>query len=181
MKIVLNFVFFQLCWVACVWGGAQGYWWLGPAAVLAFLCWELLVSHNPVDDLKLVAVVAVIGLLVDSGYVMAGLMQFATPIPSSELAPIWIVAMWVSFALTLNHSMAWLKGKETMAVVFGALGGPFAYWIAWAAWDAVEFTGPLAVVLGVVGVVWAVATPLLLRLADMLHNVPQAEASLATE
>ena len=35
--------------------------------------------------------------------------------------------MWMNFALTLNHAMAWLKGRPVVGLILGAIGGPLAY------------------------------------------------------
>lgn len=171
MNMIINFIAFQVCWVACVWGGAQGYWWLGPVSVLAFAAWELARARNPMLDIKLLAAVIVIGFIIDSAYIQAGLLRYATPVPFAGLAPVWIVAMWAGFALTLNHSLAWLKRNRWLAVAFGAGGGPLAYWIAGKAWDAVFFTDQrMVLALVVIAVVWAVATPLLLALASRFEH-----------
>lgn len=171
----LNFLFFQICWCACVWGGAQGHWWLGLVAVALFGAYEFARSEAWAADLKLVLLVLVAGIVLDSFYVQAGLLRYATPVPVDTIAPVWIWAMWVSFALTLNHSMAWLKGKTWLAVAFGAIGGPLAYYIAGRAWDAVFFdTSRLALVFGVIAVAWAIATPLLLKLADRFNSTAVA-------
>lgn len=164
--LVVNFVLFQLCWAASVWGGANGLWWLGPASVAAFAAWELGFSKDRAGLVTLLVSTAAIGFVVDSGYVLSGLMEFATPVPWSDFAPVWIVGMWMSFALTLNQSLAWLHRRTFAAVILGALGGPFAYWVAGSAWDAVVFTHSTFAALLAVGVVWGIATPLLLRIAN---------------
>ena len=38
--IVINFVLFQIGWLACVVGGATGYPWFGPAIVLAIIAYH---------------------------------------------------------------------------------------------------------------------------------------------
>jgi hypothetical protein len=44
------------------------------------------------------------------------------------IAPVWIIAMWMAFATTLNVALSWLKGRWTLAVVLGAIGGPLAFY-----------------------------------------------------
>lgn len=46
---------------------------------------------------------------------------------SNSIVPIWILALWLGFATTLNVSLAWMQGKTITAVLFGAVGGPLAY------------------------------------------------------
>lgn len=161
---IINFVAFQVCWLACVWGAANGWWWLGPLAVLAFGAWQLNKTHVRDSDLRLVGIAALLGFLVDSGFILAGLVEYASPTPWTDLAPVWIIAMWIGFALTLNHSMDWLAGKPWLAAGLGAIGGPMAYYVGGMVWGAMTFEAPLVLVLVAIGVVWAAVTPVLMAL-----------------
>jgi len=164
MKLVLNIVFFQLTWFACVLGGANGLAWIGPLFCIAFLLAQRYWLGAAKNEWQLVAVIVVIGFLVDSGFVLSGLIQFATPWPLANAAPIWIVAMWANFALTLNHSMRWFQSHLMVATVVGALGGPGAY-LAGRALGAAEFLAADGVVLAVLALAWGAAVPLTLMLA----------------
>jgi hypothetical protein len=171
MKLRLaNLVGFQLVWVAAVFGAAQGLWWPGVFALLLFAGWQLGVNRDWRSDAMLVAIAAVAGFAIDSLWVQLGWMNFASPLPWPQLAPVWIVAMWAGFALTLNHSMALFKEHLWLAALFGLIGGPFAYWIAASAWHAVVIDGWLPY-LGL-GLAWAVVTPALLVMADRLQPRP---------
>lgn len=175
MKLTIaNAVSFQLVWLATVAGAANGLWWAGPLAALMFAAWQLPLSAQPKADLKLMLCAAAAGFVIDSLLVIAGLLRFETAVPWSGLAPVWIVSLWVAFALTLNHSLSALKQRPTLAVGLGLVGGPLAYWVAASAWKAVQL-GPSAVVaLAVIGLVWALATPALLALADWLRQPARA-------
>ena len=165
MGKVINFVLFQVCWIACVWGAAVGAWWLGVVAVTIFASLELARSPARGRELLLIAVLAVIGFTIDTGYVVSGLLEYASPVPSAAVAPAWIVALWVSFGLTLNRSLAWLAGRHWLSAICGLVGGPLAYWIAIDTWGAGVFLAPRWQALMVIGVAWALATPLLVDLA----------------
>jgi hypothetical protein len=164
MKLVANFGISQLCWFACLIGAASGTWWLGVACVAAFLCLQLALTHDRRTDLVLVAAAIALGLVVDTGFVRAGLLEFASPVPFEGLAPAWIVAMWVNFALTLNHSLRWLQGRPWLAATFGLAGGAGAY-LAGVKLGAARMTADPALVLAVIGMVWALAMPCLAGLA----------------
>jgi hypothetical protein len=166
MNIVLNLVLFQIGWVITVAGAGQGAWWAGPLSLAALAAVTFKLSPWPRTDLALLCTACLIGLLVDSAYVQLGLLRFAEPIPFMGLAPIWILGMWMSFALTLNHSMRMFKAHLGLAALFGLIGGPIAYYVAGRNFAAVEMlAGPWAVY-GTIAVVWAVVTPLLLALAS---------------
>lgn len=164
MKLLANVVGFQLVWMAAVGGAAQGWWWLGPLALVLFAALQLRLSEQRSSDLRLLALSAVLGFLLDSGWVLLGLMQFSTPWPWPQVAPVWIVAMWCGFALTLNHSMASLQQRLWLSALLGLFGGPLAYLAAERAWQAVQLQPGWAPHIAL-GLAWAVVTPALLRLA----------------
>jgi hypothetical protein len=51
----------------------------------------------------------------------------ASPALPAGGAPLWILALWVAFALTFNHSLQWLAGRRLLCAALGAAGGPLAY------------------------------------------------------
>lgn len=166
MNTWLNLVLFQLTWVVTVAGAGHGWWWAGPLALIVFAGIAFRLTPWPRTDLALMCAACLVGVVIDSAYVMLGLMRFAEPVPFMTLAPIWILGMWMSFALTLNHSMAFFKQRLGLAALFGLVGGPMAYWVAASRFGAVELTGSPLAVYGVLALVWGVITPLLLRLAS---------------
>jgi hypothetical protein len=163
---IANAVSFQLVWIAAVAGAANGIWWSGPLAALLFAAWQLPLSPCPRADLKLMAAAAALGFAIDSLLVYFDLLVFQSPVPWPQAAPIWIVSMWIAFALTLNHSLSSLKRHPLLAVALGLLGGPLAYWVAATAWNAVDLNGSVLLPLLVIGIVWALVTPMLLGLAE---------------
>lgn len=167
-----NAIGFQLVWFAAVAGAAKGWWWSGPLALLGFAAWQLSASRGRRADLLLMLGAAVLGFLIDSLWVRLDMMRFSAPLPWSGVAPIWIVAMWMGFALTLNHSLAGLKSHLWLAALLGLVGGPLAYGVAEHHWSAVTLGAPSWRVLLVLGMAWAIVTPLLLRAAMRLDPRP---------
>jgi hypothetical protein len=167
---LLNAAIFQVVWIACVAGGASGRWWLGPLAVLFFATWQIPRSANPRGELALIAIAALIGLVVDSSYLRAGLIAYPHPDPLAPLAPIWIVALWVGFALTLNHSLAWMQGRPLVSAVLGGASGAASFWFGAEVWGAAELIAPTGLVLCVLAVAWSILIPTLLVVAQRLQT-----------
>jgi hypothetical protein len=166
MNVWINAAFYQVTWLAAVIGAARGWWWAGPALLAVFAIWQLATSTQRRADLELMLVAAVLGFIVDSALIRCGLLQYTTAVPFATLAPVWIVALWISFALTLNHALAYLKSHLLWAALLGAVGAPLAYLAASRGWHAILFATSPALVLGVLAVIWAVVTPSLFWLAD---------------
>lgn len=180
LEWVANAVLFQVCWIAFVGGAGRGWWWAGFPLLLAFAVWQLAISRWPRSDLLLMLIAAALGFAMDSALLRGGLLQYAAPVPWTDLAPAWMVGLWIGFALTLNHSMAFLKRRLVSAALLGALAGPFAYWVAASAWNAVEILTPQWHALLALALAWGAITPLLavlaarlaLREADARHAQP---------
>lgn len=163
---LVNAIGYQLVWLVSVVGAAHGQLFAGPLAAIAFAVLVLAFGGERRADLRLIPLVLLIGLLTDSAWIELGWLDYSAPWPSAQFAPAWIVGIWVSFALTLNHSMAFLKGRYLLAAVLGAVGGPLSYWGASRGLGAVHFVAPVAIVLLGLGIVWMGVFPLFARLSE---------------
>lgn len=169
MKLAVNALVFQVVWFSCVLGAGRGYAWLGPLALTAFILVHRWVAGGQWSkELGYAVTVGVAGTLLDTAYVAAGLLDYASnPFAAAlpGLAPPWIAALWIGFALTLNHSLGWLRGRTLLAVTLGAFAGALSYF-AGAQFDAVSLRASPWLVYGVLAVAWGLAMPLLLALAE---------------
>lgn len=149
---VYNFVAYQLAWFAVVVGAAQGHAWAGAGVALLVAAVHLWLRRD-IFELKLMGLAAVIGILVDSTLAMTGQVQFNTAGP--DLAPFWMVSLWIAFATTLNHSLRWLMCRPVAAALAGAIGGPLAY-LAGARLGALSLATP-AITLSLISLLWVLA------------------------
>ncbi len=176
LPTLANAIGFQLVWFAAVIGAANGLPWLGPLAALCFAAAVLAWGGRRRQDLALLAVALPMGFALDTLWVRAGLIVFASPWPES-VAPPWIVAMWLGFALTLNHSLARLRSLPWLAAALGAAGAPLAYLAAARGFGAVQFVGDPLPALLAVSLAWTLVVPLLLRVGR-IHR-PDIRAKVA--
>ena len=171
---IINFIIFNIVWFASVLGAAHGLAWTGPLALACFAGWQLAVSHDHVGDIRLLGAAALIGWIIDTTYMQTGLLHYAAPVPDMNIAPWWIVSLWLNFALILNHSLRWLQDYPLPAAILGAIGGPLAYY-GGVELEAVFLNQPPAMVFPIMAAVWALATPLLIWVARVTR-VPDVVA-----
>jgi len=163
MVAIINFILFQIGWFACVIGAAAGLPWAGTAVALAVIALNLAMARQPRREFFLVIAAGLTGVVFDTALFQAGLVTFSHGLLVNGLAPMWMVALWMLFATTLNVSLGWLKRNLWLAAVFGAIGGPLAY-LAGARLGALVMPNFLPAILWL-GAGWAIITPLLLILA----------------
>ena len=174
-----NLVGYQLVWFCTVMSAGRGWVWLGPLAFAVFATWQLAISRHGVADLKLIALGVLLGALIDGTMALTGWSVYSAPAPAlpGGGAPIWILTLWASFALTLNESFSYLQKRLWLAAMLGAVGGPAAYLGAWRGWHAVTLIEPTWRGLTALAVGWSVALPLMAGLARRWSR-PMNEASL---
>lgn len=155
--LIGNAVLFQGTWFACVLGGAVDapvWGYLGVALLLG----TLIRRPGLQSDLLLMAVLGAFGFALDTLWIRLDLLSYG----GAQLAPGWILALWLGFALTVNHSLAWLKAKPLLAGVLAAGSAPLTYLGG-------ERLGAVVVVdssgLGMISAAWAVVFYLVFSLA----------------
>ena len=175
-----NVVGFQATWLASIAGAGAGVAWAGPLAALIFVALMLAFGGRAREDLRMLAIALGLGVGFDSLFAASGWLVYAQPWPWTWAAPVWIASLWAGFALTLNHSMAFLRNRPLAAALFGAIGGPLAYLSAARAFDAVAFGAPMAWVLAALAVGWALLLPALFAVDARLGAAPAAPDRRAT-
>jgi hypothetical protein len=161
-----NFIGYQLVWFAVAGTAAGSRPWLGLAAAGVFVAVQMSISDRRALDLRLLIVAFVLGLVIDGTLSKLGWIRYSPAAPAlpSGGAPLWILALWVAFSLTLTRSLAWLSGHPIWAAVLGAIGGPLAYWSAARGFHAVRFVPPWYRVIAGLAAGWSVAISVLIYL-----------------
>ena len=176
MAFWANLLGYQATWFAVVWSAGRGTPWIGMLACTAFVALQWSASRTRAADGRVLLVALACGLVVDGVAAAGGLLAYASPAPALP-APAWIVLLWGAFALTLNHSMAWFAARPRTSAAFAAVGGPLAYLGAARGFDAVAFPTPAWPALLWLALAWAIALPLLLRIAT---HAPRSPLSMET-
>lgn len=185
MKFWINLVGYQLVWFCTVIGAGHGLAWPALLAVALFAAMQLTISDNRRVDLQLVGVAVLIGIVLEGTLAYSGLVHYTAHVPALPPggAPLWILALWAAFALTLRQSLRYLQAHPRIAALLGAIGAPLAYASASRGWSAVTFAAPAWHALVVIGMGWAIGMPLLATLARrwsqtaVQSTAPQEQAS----
>ncbi|TZF90366.1 DUF2878 domain-containing protein [Cognatilysobacter lacus] len=168
MNRLLDAVAYQGVWFAAVLGAGSGHAWPGAVAGGAFAAVHLADANTRASKLTLLLAGIGFGLLLDGALEHAGWVRHAAEGDTWRRivgAPVWILALWAVFPLTLTCSFAALQSRTWLAAALGAIGGPLAYLGAARGASALEFVAPAPQVIAVLAVGWGIALPVLARLA----------------
>ena len=176
--IIINFAGFQLGWFACVLMAAQNQPVAGIAVAMFVIAVHFVVIKQRLSSLRILIAVTLLGGSWDSMLTSMHILVFNAGSIHPNLAPGWIIVMWMLFATTLNVSLRWLYGRYLLAMLLGAIAGPLAY-------RAGELLGAvtipntsLATITLSIG--WAVILPLLIFIAEK-SEMPVKKQVLADE
>ena len=129
--------------------------WQQPAPLLGLFALHGLFSPQRRRDLRLLPL-ALAGCLLDALLWQLGLFEFAAGFP------VWLVLLWLGFALTLAHGLRWLVVlPRWQQALIGGAGGASSY-LSGAAMGAVHLPWGLWISGGVLAVIWMVWLPVLL-------------------
>lgn len=166
LRTAANLIGFQTVWFSCVLFAAAGRPWFGVVVLAAVVALHLHFAVAPWKrELKLLAGAAALGLGGEWLLHAAAVTGYPPQVWTGEPVPMWMVALWVNFASTLHSSLAWLQGRFVLASMAGALAGPLSYW-GGARLGAIALHPDPAIWIAGVGLLWAVATPMLVWLAE---------------
>lgn len=161
MGRILNAVGAYAGWWACLVGAAHGMPWAGPVVVAGLAVASALRPGPRSGRVAFLLVAAGTGYVIDSVLVLAGVLVFPEHARLGGPSTLWMVALWVNLALTLDSSLGWLRGRFVLGAVVGAVGGPLAY-LSGAQLGAAVLGPSVPIAMGAVAVAWSMALPLLL-------------------
>ena len=170
--VIVNFIAMQATWFACVLGGAGQLPWIGVGTALLVVLLHLKLSPQIRPELSLLVLVGLIGSSWEALVMQTGWLVYPSGIIIAGTAPIWIMALWVAFATSLNVSMRWLKGRYLLAAALGAVVAPMSF-LAGARLGGVEFVEPVAG-LAMLSIGWAMLLPTVVRIGEHFDGWPKA-------
>ena len=164
---IINFVLFQLIWFVCILGAAINETHAAVAVSLTIILFHFYLTKDKKNELKIVIIASIIGFLFDGFLLKSELVLYANHGWSYSITPLWIIILWMGFAITINSSLSWLKKKLNLSILFGAIGGPLAYL-------AGEKLGAVTLLtsdtLLVIATGWAIITPLLILVSNKISK-----------
>lgn len=153
---VVNGLMFNVTWFAIV---ASESAIIAPLVAALHLIVHFVLMGKGYVELKVIAQVALIGIVVDQLLFYAGVFVVSG---QRELPPLWISCIWPVLATTLMHAFSGLQSRYILSGFLGGVGGAAAF-IAGTQLTSVAFESALAGPV-IIGIVWAVIFPLLLQI-----------------
>ncbi|RDV26107.1 DUF2878 domain-containing protein [Alteromonas aestuariivivens] len=160
---LINFMWFQLIWVLALFTQYE-YLWGIVVLLLAFFG----VARRPLLDLSVAFCVAFTGVSIDIVLALTGVFEFAGH-DGMLPVPLWLVTLWIAFALTLRHSMRYLRSRWFLSAGLAAISGPASYY-AGLRIGAVDFGMTVPVTLALLALIWVWLLPAFFMMVSLLER-----------
>lgn len=144
-SILCNLIGFNIAWFGLVFSGNI----FIPAALVIFII-QLWYFEATKNEILLICSVAIIGIGLDLALVFSGVFIF----PDTQGIPFWLVTLWLVFAGTIRHSLAFLEHSKILQFFVGAIFAPLSY-IAGAKLSAVYFPYSVGITYLLLASLWA--------------------------
>jgi len=172
--LAINFVGFQVLWFVAVYGAAGGWGWAAWLVLVVMQLGVWTLNRRWRRDISLLAAGAAACILFEPVWLATSFLEYVDW-PRRWLAPAWIWALWLGFAVSFNYCLAWLRSKLWLAALFGAVGGVFSVTVGinFGAASTPQGWWPLALSYAAV---WAAVVPALAYLARRLDEEQESYA-----
>ena len=156
-------------------GAVSNQKYLGPILVLIYLFIHLYIMSSELrkSEIYLLSFAAILGTSVDSVLLNFNLLSYAGSYNNvSYIAPLWITAMWIGFAATLNHAFKKIINKYYIQVILGLIFGPLAY-ITGSGLNAIIFNANYNsnLILVIISIAWGISFPLLCWISNTIKKI----------
>lgn len=169
LALAVNFVGYQLLWAAAVYGAARGWPEAAWAVLVPMVFFSSLFSRRWHDDLRMLLAGAVACLIFEPLWLAPSYIHYVNW-SHHWVAPGWIWALWLGFAVSFNYCLGWLRQRLWLAALFGAVGGVISVTVGARIGAASMPHGWWALALSY-GFGWLVAVPILAGLSRFLETV----------
>lgn len=172
-----NFLLFQLLWPAAVFGAVAGSSGWSLLVLALMVAHGVLAGRSPRADLVMMVAGLAAGLLFEGALLAGGLIEYRLQF-APEIPPFWILALWLGFAQSFNHSLGWLRQNLPLAALLGAVASVISLFSG-IHFGAADTNQPWWLACAYAGG-WALMVPLLAALSRRLAQ-SQAETGVWTQ
>ena len=165
-KILINALGFQIVWFTCALTVNNSKPWnyiFVALTTFTFLGQHFYFSKSPKSEIVLLVQIVFIGWTMDTLLALNHLIIFSNSFhaPLNFIQPLWLTCLWMSLAVTINHSLLWLQKLGSWCSVFGLVFGTLSY-LAGERFQVLHFESLNAI--EITAVCWATLIPLCLML-----------------
>jgi len=167
MNVIRDIVLYQVVWLIAVIAGARGAGWFGLVAAAGVAVYFAKLDPHRIATVLLASLAA---WCTDAAIWWFGGVEFADHAPPWLPSPLWMLGLWLNFAVMAGPVMGAFRGRIAISASLGAVGGPLAY-VGAAGLHAVAIPRPWTAI-PLVALQFAVLVPIMIALSRPTWPAP---------
>lgn len=150
-----------MTWWASALGAAAGRFEPGVVVGLIVVAIQIAAARHRGATIFAVLVAGVLGVMLETAVIAAGLVQYGASSPAIGLAPVWLIALWLVFGTFIEATIRMFGSRPRLwSALAAAVLAPPTYWGGMRL-GALTLAEPIWLPLAIMAIVWAIATPLM--------------------
>ncbi|MDZ4675784.1 MAG: DUF2878 domain-containing protein [Gemmatimonadota bacterium] len=162
--LAINLLLYKIGWFGGVLAAARNMPWAGGALIAVLIGVHLWLVGDRQRELRIILTCGLLGAVIDSAQMQAGVLTFEGGFLFPWLCPPWIILMWMQMGTTLRYCLRFLQGRPLVAALMGGVAGPLSFH-AGERMGAVTLHPNPQLAIASLAISWTVAMPLMMWLA----------------
>lgn len=157
-RILINVVAYDVGWTIAVLAAARDDFILSIGAMLGVVLIHVALKFYSPREIPTLLLGVLVGAATDTLWLALGVFHLTAAPDNLALSAAWFLSLWLGFSSVIAVSLRWMWARPAIGLLFGALGGPLAYFIA-SKLGAITFAEPSWLALAAVSAQYAIIIP----------------------
>ena len=166
--LIFNVISFYIYWWLCLIGSSRGDFFYGPLAALVYFIIHFFIIDNKYKEFKYIIICMILGILIETLMLQLNFIEYRGYLSSNyNIAPLWVIVLWMGFGTTVFHSFKWVLGKYKLSFLLGAIFTPVIYFSAYKI-GSIAFNYNVLTSYLILSLIWGFTLLLLIYIADKI-------------
>ena len=126
--LIFNGLSFYIYWWVCFIGSSKEQYYYGPALGILYMLIHFFIIKDKYREFKYIFICMISGLIIETLMFKLNFISYKGLLSDKfNIAPLWIVILWMGFGTTIYHSFRWILKKYKLGFFLGAIFTPFFY------------------------------------------------------
>jgi len=166
--LIFNGIAFYIYWWLCFLGASKEEYFYGPIIGILYIIIHFIIIDNKFKEFKYILICMLFGFFVETLMLKFDFIFYKGILANKlDIAPFWIIILWMGFGTTVFHSFKWILGRYKLSVLLGSIFTPIAYMSADKI-GAITFNYSLLISYLILSFIWGITLLLLIYIADKI-------------
>jgi hypothetical protein len=167
--LIFNALSFYIYWWICFIGSSKEQYYYGPALGILYMLIHFFIIKDKYREFKYIFICMITGFIIETLMLKLNFISYRGILSDKfNIAPLWIVILWMGFGTTVYHSFKWIVGKYKLSFFLGAIFTPIFY-ISADKIGSISFNYSILISYLILSLIWGISLLLLIYIAEKIN------------